>query len=118
MGYGTRGWRLEEGLEAGEFARPENAVIVEPLVNGAKRLGVETVIAVAADAMFLDEARAAEQAEMFGDSRARDGEGAGDLAGGLLAAAEQVEDGAAGGVGEGAEDGVGGMRNGKVSHNA
>lgn len=88
------------------------------MVDGTQGLGVEAVVAVAADAMFLDEASAAQKPEMLGDGGAGNGKGAGDLAGGLMAAAEQVKDGAASGVGESAEDGVGGMGNGMVSHNA
>jgi hypothetical protein len=88
------------------------------MIDRAQGLGVETVNAVAANPVFADEAGATEKAEMFGDGRARDGEGVSDLSGGLVALAEQVEDGAAGGVGEGAEDGVRRMGNRTVSHNA
>jgi len=87
------------------------------MVDRAKRLGIELVIAVAADVVLANQAGAAEEAKMFGDGGAGDGKGAGDLAGGLVSLAEQVEDGAAGGVGEGAENGVRGMGNGTVSHN-
>ena len=73
---------------------------------------------MASDAVFADEASAAQQAKMLRDGGARDGEGAGDLSGGPVAVAEEVEHGATGGVGQRAEHRVGRMRNGTVSHNA
>lgn len=102
--------RLEEGFKVSELAGPEETVLVEPVVNGAKWLGIEMVVAMAADAVFANEASTAEKAKMLGDGRAGDGEGACDLSGGLVAKAKEVEYGAAGGVGKSAEDGVGGMR--------
>lgn len=109
---------LEEGFEVGELVRPEKAVVLEPTIDGAEGLRVETVKAVAADALFVDEMGVAEQAEVLGDGRAGDWEGASDLSRGLMALAKEVEDGAAGGIGEGAEDGIGRMGNRVVSHNA
>jgi hypothetical protein len=92
--------------------------VLEPMIDGAEGLRVETVKAMAADAVFADEAGAAEQAEVLGDGRAGDWEGARDLSGGLMALAKEVEDGAAGGIGEGPKDGIGRMGNRAVSHNA
>ena len=91
--------------------------MLEPVIHGEQGLRVEMIEAVAAGAVFADEAGAAKQAEMFGDGGAGYGEGAGNFAGGLIAAAKEVKHGAAGGVGEGAEDEVGGMSNHTVSHN-
>ena len=88
------------------------------MVHGAERLGVEGVVAVPANAMFADKPSAAKKTEMLGDGRAGDGKGTGDLSGGLMAVAEEVQDSTAGRVSESAEDGVGGMCNGAVSHNA
>lgn len=109
---------LDEGFEVGELVRPEKAVVLEPMIDGAEALRVETVKAVAADALFVDEMGVAEQAEVLGDGRAGDWEGASDLSRGLMALAKEVEDGAARGIGEGAEDGIGRMGNRVVSHNA
>jgi hypothetical protein len=119
IGNGT-GWLggLEKGLETGELAGPEEAVVVEPVIHGTEGLGVEAVIAMSSHAMLADEAGAAEKSEMLGDGRAGDREGAGDLSGRLMAGAEEVEDGAAGRVGEGAKDDVRGICDGPVSHDA
>jgi hypothetical protein len=89
---------------------------LEPGINAAKRSGVEPVKAVAAAAVLADKAGAAEQAEMLGDGGAGDRESTSDLSGGLVALAKEIEDRPAGGVGQGAEDGVAGMRNGTASH--
>jgi hypothetical protein len=91
--------------------------VPEPMIDGTERLGIKTVEAVAADAVFADQAGTAEQAEVLGDGGAGDGKGAGDLAGGLVALAKEIENGAAGGVGQGAKDGVRRMGNRTVSHN-
>jgi len=72
---------------------------------------------MAADAVLVDKAGAAEKAKVLGDSGTGDRESAGDLSGGLMAVAKEVQDGAAGGVRECAEDGVGRMSNRMVSHN-
>ena len=88
------------------------------MVDGAQGLGVEAIVAVAADAMFADEAGAAEQAQVLGDGGAGNRESVGDLSGGQVALKEKVENGATRRIGEGAEDGVGRKRNGRVSHNA
>jgi hypothetical protein len=119
LGIGIRGFGgLEEGFEVRELGGPEEAVIVEPVVDRAKWLGVKVVVAVATDAVFANEASAAEKAKVLGDGGAGYGEGACDLPGGLMAVAEEVEYGAAGGVGQGAEDGIGGRNEGVGSHNA
>ena len=86
---------------------PEDAVLLDPGVDGAERFGIELVNAVTAFAMLADQMRAAQQAQVLGDGGTGDGEGFGDLSGGLAAAAEEIEDGAAGGIGEGLESGFG-----------
>jgi hypothetical protein len=95
----------------GELTGPELAVMSEPLIDGTERLGIQTVEPVAAETVFADESGTAEQAEVLGDGRARDRKGAGDLAGGLLALAKEIENRAARGVGQGAKNGVRRMRN-------
>jgi len=87
------------------------------MVDRAERLRVEAIETVAADAMFADKAGTAEQAQVFRDGGSGNGKRASNPSGGLVALAEEVEDGAAGGVGEGAEDGVSRMGHGTVSHN-
>jgi hypothetical protein len=53
------------GLRGGKVHAPEVAVLVEPGVDSAQRLGIELVNAVAAFAVFVHEMRAAEEAEML-----------------------------------------------------
>ena len=64
---------------------------------------------------------AAEKAQVLGNGGAGDGESSGDLSGGLATAAEEVEYGSTGGVGEGVEGRFlylgGGIRNRTVTHN-
>jgi hypothetical protein len=94
-----------EGFQVRQTVAPEGAVLLDPGVDGTERFGIELVDAVAAFAMFADQVGAAQQAKMFGDGGARDWEGFGDVSGGLAAATEQVEDRAAGGIGEGLKGG-------------
>lgn len=95
---------------------PEHAVVLEPAIDLPQRLRIESIEAVASGAVFLDEARSAQQAQMLRNGGAGNGKGAGDLARGLAAVAEEVKDGAAGGIGECTEDGIGEMSNRTVSH--
>ena len=55
---------------------------------------------------------------MLRDGGTGNGESSGDFSGGLAAPAQEIEDGAAGGVGEGLEGGFGGICNRSVTHNA
>jgi hypothetical protein len=111
-------FRFDKGFEAGEARLPKCPVLVEPGVDGAKRPGIELVDPVAALAALLDEASSSQQAKMFGNSRTGNREGPSNATSGEAAAAEQIEDGAARGVGEGAEDGLCRMCNRTVTHNA
>ena len=108
---------LEERFQVGEFAGPEETIVAEPVVDRAEGFGIEVIVAMAADTVFPDQAGTAKQAKVLGNRGARDGEGAGDLASGLMAAAKEAEDSAASGIGEGAEDGIPRMSNRTVSHN-
>ncbi len=76
---------------------------------------------MAAFAMLAHEVGATQQAQVFGNCRTRDRKGAGDLSGGLTAAAEQVKNSAASGIGEGLEGVLGSLRrricNRSVTHN-
>jgi len=94
---------LHKGLQVGEVHLPENPVIVEPGIDDAERLGVQLVQAAPARAAFAHEAGAAQQAQVLGNGRSRNGEGFGDLSGGEAARSQKVQDRAAGGVGERAE---------------
>jgi hypothetical protein len=61
---------------------------------------------------------AAQEAQVFGNGGTGKGKGLGDFSGGLAASAQEVEDGAAGGVGERLECRLGGICNRTVTHNA
>ena len=98
---------FDKGFQVGQAGAPEDAVLLDPGVDGAERFGIQLVDAVAAFAMFADQVGAAQQAQVLGDGGTGDREGFGDLSGGLAAAAEEIEDGAAGGIGEGLEGGFG-----------
>jgi len=109
---------FDEGFQAGEIAGPEGAILRDPGIDGAEGFGIELVDTVASGAVLANQMRAAEQAQMFGDGRAGDGKSAGDLSGGLAAAAQQIEHRAASGIGESLEGGLGRICNRTVTHNA
>ena len=75
-----------------------------PIVDVAQGLGAKAVIALAAGAARGDEPRAAKNAQVLRDGRARHGEGGGDATHRYFASAEQIEDAAAGGVADDSED--------------
>ena len=99
---------FDKCFQVGQVDAPEAAVLFEPGVDGAERFGIELVDAVAAFAMFADQVGAAQQAQVLGDRGTGNRESSGDFSGGLAAAAKQIEDGAAGGIGQGLEGGFGG----------
>jgi hypothetical protein len=113
---------FDESFQIVEAGGPENPVLPDPGIDGTQRFRVEFVNTVATFAMFADQVGAAQQAQVFGNGWAGNREGFGDLSGGLAAAAQEIEDGAAGGVGERMEGGFGaleaGICNRSVPHNA
>ena len=50
-----------EVLEAGQIRAPEAPILLEPGVDGAKRLGVEVIDAVPSFAVLADKMRASQQ---------------------------------------------------------
>ena len=80
---------------------PEDTVLLDPGVHGAKRFWIELVHAVAAFSMLTDEMSPPKKPKVFGNSRARDRKSAGDLPGWLAAATEEIKYRPPGGVGEG-----------------
>ncbi|MGA8273747.1 MAG: hypothetical protein WB919_19450 [Candidatus Sulfotelmatobacter sp.] len=98
---------FDEGLQAIEIQFPEVAVLIEPGVDGAERLGIELVDAVASLAMLTNEMGAAKQAQMLGDGGAGDGKGSGNFSGGLAAPPQEIKDRATSGIGKGLESGFG-----------
>jgi hypothetical protein len=92
--------------------------LIEPGIHSTKWLGIELIDAVATFAVFANQVRAAKEAKVLGNRRTRDGESPSDFTRRLAAAAEQIEDSAAGGVGECLESGFGRICNRTVSHDA
>ena len=100
---------LCQSIQAGA---PKRAVIGQPLVGFMQNRRVETDDLKAAAALAGDELRGLEDFEVFGDGGQGEGVWSGEVANGLFAGRDIVKDGAAGGVGEGVEDGIepGGVR--------
>ncbi|MGB9402069.1 MAG: hypothetical protein WCA98_00920 [Candidatus Acidiferrales bacterium] len=97
---------------------PENSIVVEPGIDGFEWSGIQLIQTVAALAALLHEMGAAKEAQVFRNGRARNGKGLGDAAGGKASAAQEVEHGAAGGIGESAEGAPGRIGSRTVTHNA
>jgi hypothetical protein len=98
---------FDECFQVCEIQFPEVAILVEPGVDGAERLGIELVDAVTSFAVLPDQVGAAKQAQVLGDGGAGDREGSSNFSGGLAAPAQVIEDGATGGVGKSLEGGFG-----------
>jgi hypothetical protein len=98
---------FHECFQAGKAGAPETAVLFQPGVYGTERFWVQLVDAKAAFTVFAHQMRAAQEAQVLRDGRARDGKGSGDLSSGLAAAAQEVENSPAGGIGQGLEGGLG-----------
>ena len=88
---------------------PEEVVVAEPVGEGGEGVGVSAVVDFAAVAAMANEFGALQEGEVFGDGGLRDAGVGGEGVDGLFAVAGEVfEEAAAGGVGEGAEDEMGG----------
>jgi len=77
---------------------PEDSVVLDPGIDGTQRFGIEFIDAVAAFAMLAYQMSTTEEAEMLRDRRTGNRKGAGDLSCGLRATAEEIQDGAPGGI--------------------
>lgn len=109
---------LDECFQVFEARLPERPIVAEPRIDGLQRAGIQLVDAVPALSAFPDEAGAAQQAQVFGDGRPGNGKRLGDAAGGPASVAEEIEDGAARGIGQSAERAFVGVGNRTVTHNA
>ena len=96
---------LDKSFQTVEVHLPEVAVLIEPGVYGAQGFGIELIDAVAAFAMLPHQVGTAQEAEVFRNGGARDGESSCDFSGGLAAPPQQIQDGAAGGIGKCLEGG-------------
>jgi len=114
--FGVLGF--DKSFQVGEVHLPESTVLLEPGVDGAERLGIESIDTVAAFAVLPDQVSPPQQAQVFGNGGTRDGKRLSDFSSGLAAPAEEIEDGAAGGIGEGLKGCFGRICNRKVTHNA
>jgi hypothetical protein len=108
---------LNKLLQIGKRHLPEHPVVAEPGIDRSERLRVQLVQAPPALAAFVHEMRAAQQAQVLRDGRARNGKGLSDSSGGQAAPAQEVQHGAAGGIGQRAECGLCGICNCTVTHN-
>ena len=70
--------------------------MIQPGIDGPERLRIQLVKPAPALAAFANQPGAAQQAQVLGDSRTRNRKGLGDLPGRQAAAAQKVQDGAAG----------------------
>ena len=110
VGFGVLGFEvLCQSIQAGA---PEWAVVGQPLVGFVKDGRVEADDLKAAAALAGDQLGCLEDFEVLGDGGQGESVGTGEVADGLFARRDIVEDGATGGVGEGVEDGIesGGVR--------
>ena len=101
-----RGILAEETFEGIESAFPEAAVLGDPvfgLLQGSRRKLTE---ACAADFFLRDEAGALKNADVLHDGGQGHAVGAGEVGEGGFAEHKGSKDGAAGGVGKGAEGGI------------
>jgi hypothetical protein len=89
-----------------ELMLPQPPVRLQPRRSVPHRAGHQADAAHAPVPPALHEARTLEHNEVLADGRQRHGERAGELAHRGLAPRQPGDDGAAGGVGEGTEDGI------------
>jgi len=105
-------------FQAGQVCAPEAAVLLDPGIDGTKRFGIQLVNAVTSFTMFANKVRAAQQPKMLGNRGTGNRKRSCDLARRLAASAEQVENRAARGIGEGLKRSLCQICNRTVPHNA
>jgi hypothetical protein len=118
---------FHKSFQIGKAGAPEDAVLLDPGIDCAQGIGIELVDAVTAFAVLADQVGAAQEAKVLGNGWTGDGKSLRDLSGGLSAAAEKIENSAAGRIGESLKSGFGvlplgvpsrGICNRAVTHNA
>jgi hypothetical protein len=77
--------------------------LIEPRIYGAERFRIELVQAMAPFPALFHQMSSAKNAQMLGNGRPRDGKRPGNVPCGTSARTQQVQNGAAGWVGQGAE---------------
>ena len=100
---------------------PEDSVLLDPGINGAKRFRIQLVNAIPSFSVLTDQMRTPQQTQVLRYRWARDWEGAGDLSRGLCSAAQKVENCSACRIGQSVEGGLVvpsfGICNRSVTHN-
>lgn len=94
---------LDVSFEAPQRIAPERVVVLEPIVHGAQRPGVQRTESGRAVLARHDQARRAQEAKVLGDGGPARRKVGGDLTDGLLPTPQQPEDLAACRIGESAE---------------
>lgn len=101
---------------------PELAVLLDPGVDGAQRFRIELIHTMAAFPVLAHQVSTAQQTQVLRDGRAGNRKCAGDLSRRLRATSQEIENGAAGRIGESLKGGfvMPGRRicNRTVTHNA
>ena len=105
-GYFFLVFGFDKGLQAFEVRTPEAAILVEPLIDSFQRLGIELIETVAAFPVLINQMSPAQDFEVLGDGWARNGKSAGNLPGRTRPCPQEIEHGAAGGIGQGVERAV------------
>ena len=107
-----------KSLQIGEIDLPEAAILFKPEINCLERCGIKLIETVTSATMFDHQARLAQMSKVLGNCRTRNWKGICDVPRGLFAAAEEVQDSAAGGIGERMESSCRRICNRTVPHNA
>jgi len=94
------------GLQGVELLRPEGFVVGEPVLRCPEAMCIESDHTATSFAFAVDQVGALEDVEVLGDGGERHAVGLSDLADRLLAVGDVPQDGSAGGIGQGVEDGV------------
>jgi hypothetical protein len=109
--------RFNKRFEVIQTGCPEGAVLLQPRIDRAKRLGIQMVEAVPAFAVLVYQVCAPEQTQVFRNRRPRDRKRLRDLPSRLAPVAKQVEHRTPGRIGECAERGLRRICNRSVPHN-
>jgi hypothetical protein len=92
-----------KGFQACQTGLPENTILFQPQIDGLQRAWIELVKAMTAFTSFFDEMSFTQLTEMFRNGRPRNRKGSRYLTRWQTALPQEVEHGATGGIGQGAE---------------
>jgi len=97
---------FHEGLQVVQARGPELTVLLDPGVDGAERLRIELIHTMAAFPVLANQVSTPQQTQVLRDGWAGNRESAGNLSRRLRAAAQEIENGATGRIGQGLEGGL------------